>query len=212
VLRSLTRRATDRLAATGVLGGLHYAPALGAAGPPRPGLAEVVERLGQDRRAHGRRRDHRRHRGRGRAWSRSRVVVATWSSCTEATAVICRACAEPSCRLLVMVPRRHSTGTWDRSDCAGARPSPTTPDGDLRPAHDRRPHRFAGGVRPTCSGRRSIRPPSRGPASTAHRRTLVELFPHLAGVEITHAGRRARCARDWRPSSVRSIDRLAGRR
>ena len=89
---------------------------------------------------------------------------------------------------------------WDRAGLAGGRPSPTTATWSSTASAPRTAGwPSAGGGRPTTSARPSGPEYDRDDGvHEALRRTLVDLFPALAEVEITHRwGGPLGIARDW---------------
>ena len=218
VLRPLTAdEATDRLAATNVLGGIHYAP--GARVQPAHlarGLAEVVERLGGTIVEHTSAIDV----IAGSAAARPMVVT---DRGTVRADVIVRATEAytrdlPGLRraLVPLYSLMVATEPLDAAmwDAIGLRRRETFADDRRMVIYGQRttddriafggrgaPYRFASGIDPATEAN-----------SDVHDRivaTLVELFPHLADVEITHRwGGVLGVPRDWRASV--GLDRSTG--
>ena len=218
VLRSLDGgEATDRLAATAVLGGLHYAP--GARVQPAQlarGLADAVERLGATI-------------VEGTAVvevvpgsSVARPVVVTDRGTVRADVVVrateaytrdlpgLRRALVPLYSLMVATAPLDAA-TWES---IGLRRRETFADDRRMVIYGQRttddriafggrgaPYRFGSGIDPATESR-----------SEVHDRiaaTLVELLPQLAGVEITHRwGGVLGVPRDWRASV--GLDRATG--
>jgi glycine/D-amino acid oxidase-like deaminating enzyme len=218
VLRSLSAgEATDRLAATSVLGGLHYSP--GARVQPAQlarGLAEVVERLGGSIVEHTAAIDIRP----GAAAARPSVItdhgVVRADVVVRATEAYTRDL--PGLRR-VLVPLYSLMVATEPLDAAawesiGLRRCETFADDRRMVIYGQRttddriafggrgaPYRFGSGIDPVTES-----------SSDVHDRiaaALVELFPQLAGVEITHRwGGVLGVPRDWRPSV--GLDRSTG--
>ncbi len=218
VLRPLSaREATDRVAATAVLGGLHYTP--GARVQPAQlarGLAEVVERLGGVIVEHT-----------------SAIDVVGGSTATRPTVVtdcgrvradvVVRATEAYSRDLpglrralvplysLMVATEPLDAAMWDgiglgqRETFADDRRmviyGQRTTDDRIAFGGRGAPYRFGSGIDAATES-----------SSGVHDRiaaTLVELFPQLAGVEITHRwGGVLGVPRDWRPSV--GLDRASG--
>jgi glycine/D-amino acid oxidase-like deaminating enzyme len=218
ILCSLTAdEATDRLAATDVLGALHYAP--GARVQPAQlvhGLAEVVERLGATIVEHTAALDivagspaRRPAVSTDRGTVCADVVVRSTEAYTRDLPKLRRALVPLYSLMVATEPldaatwesiglRRYETFCDDRRMVIyGQR---TTDD---RVAFGGRgaPYRFGSGIDPATESR-----------SDVHDRivaTLVELFPQLGGVEITHRwGGVLGVPRDWSPSV--GLDRESG--
>ena len=218
VLRSLTAaEATDRLAATGVLGGLHYAP--GARVQPARlarGLAEVVERLG------GRIVEHTAAVAIVGGTAASRPCVVTDRGVVVADVVVRATEAYsrdlPGLRraLVPLYSLMVATAPLDEAmwDSIGLRRRETFADDRRMVIYGQRTTddriAFGGRGAPYLFG--STIDPATESRSGVHERiaaTLVELFPHLAGVEITHRwGGVLGVPRDWRPSV--GFDRSTG--
>ena len=218
VLRPLTAdEATDRLAATNVLGGIHYAP--GARVQPAHlarGLAEVVERLGGTIVEHTSAIDviagsaaARPMVVTDRGTVRADVVVRATEAYTRDLPGLRRALV-PLYSLMVATEPLDSA-TWDS---IGLRHHETFADDRRMVIYGQRttddriafggrgaPYRFASGIDPATEAN-----------SDVHDRiaaTLVELFPQLADVEITHRwGGVLGVPRDWRASV--GLDRSTG--
>ncbi len=218
VLRSLpAAEATDRLAATGVLGGLHYAP--GARVQPARlarGLADAVERLG------GRIVEHTAAVDivGSTATARPRVVtdrgVVVADVVVRATEAYSRDLPGMRRSLVPLYSLMVATAPLDEEiwDSIGLRRYETFADDRRMVIYGQRttddriafggrgaPYVFGSGIDPATESR-----------SDVHERiaaTLVELFPQLAGVEITHRwGGVLGVPRDWRPSV--GFDRSTG--
>ena len=218
VLRALSaREATDRVAATVVLGGLHYTP--GARVQPAQlarGLAEVVERLGavivEDTSAidvvagsTGTRPTVVTDRGRVRA---DVVVRATEAYGRDLPGL--RRALVPLYSLMVATEPLDAA-MWDgiglqqRETFADDRRmviyGQRTTDDRIAFGGRGAPYRFGSGIDAATESNSGV-----------HDRiaaTLVELFPQLAGVEITHRwGGVLGVPRDWRPSV--GLDRASG--
>ena len=218
VLRSLSAgEATDRLSATAVLGGLHYAP--GARVQPAQlarGLAEVVERLG------GTIVEHTAAVDILPGSSTARPAVITGHGVVRADLVV-RA-TEAYTRDLpglrrVLVPLYSlmvATAPLDAAvwESIGLRGRETFADDRRMVIYGQRttddriafggrgaPYRFGSGIDPVTESN-----------SEVHDRIaagLVELFPQLEGIEITHRwGGVLGVPRDWRPSV--GLDRSTG--
>ena len=218
VLRPLTAdEATDRLVATNVLGGIHYAP--GARVQPAHlarGLAEVVERLGGTIVEHTSAIDviagsaaARPMVVTDRGTVRADVVVRATEAYTRDLPGLRRALV-PLYSLMVATEPLDSA-TWDS---IGLRHHETFADDRRMVIYGQRttddriafggrgaPYRFASGIDPATEAN-----------SDVHDRiaaTLVELFPQLADVEITHRwGGVLGVPRDWRASV--GLDRSTG--
>ena len=218
VLRPLTAdEATDRLAATNVLGGIHYAP--GARVQPAHlarGLAEVVERLGGTIVEHTSAIDviagsaaARPMVVTDRGTVRADVIVRATEAYTRDLPGLRRALV-PLYSLMVATEPLDSA-TWDS---IGLRHHETFADDRRMVIYGQRttddriafggrgaPYRFASGIDPATEAN-----------SDVHDRiaaTLVELFPQLADVEITHRwGGVLGVPRDWRASV--GLDRSTG--
>ena len=218
VLRPLTAdEATDRLAATNVLGGIHYAP--GARVQPAHlarGLAEVVERLGGTIVEHTSAIDviagsaaARPMVVTDRGTVRADVIVRATEAYTRDLPGLRRALV-PLYSLMVATEPLDSA-TWDS---IGLRHHETFADDRRMVIYGQRttddriafggrgaPYRFASGIDPATEA-----------DSEVHDRiaaTLVELFPQLADVEITHRwGGVLGVPRDWRASV--GLDRSTG--
>ncbi|MGE5211034.1 MAG: NAD(P)/FAD-dependent oxidoreductase [Acidobacteriota bacterium] len=218
VLRSLSAgEATDRLSATAVLGGLHYAP--GARVQPAQlarGLAEVVERLGGTIVEGTAAIDVRPGSPAARpsvitdhGVVRADVVVRATEAYTRDLPGMRRALV-PLYSLMVATEPLDAAA-WDS---IGLRGCETFADDrrmviyGQRTSDDRiafggrgAPYRFGSGIDPATESR-----------SDVHDRiaaALVELFPQLDGVEITHRwGGVLGVSRDWRPSV--GLDRSTG--
>ena len=218
VLRPLTAdEATDRLAATNVLGGIHYAP--GARVQPAHlarGLAEVVERLGGTIVEHTSAIDviagsaaARPMVVTDRGTVRADVIVRATEAYTRDLPGLRRALV-PLYSLMVATEPLDSA-TWDS---IGLRHHETFADDRRMVIYGQRttddriafggrgaPYRFASGIDAATEA-----------DSEVHDRiaaTLVELFPQLADVEITHRwGGVLGVPRDWRASV--GLDRSTG--
>ncbi len=218
VLRSLTAgESTDRVAATAVLGGLHYAP--GARVQPARlarGLAEAVERLGATIVERTSAIDIVPGSTAGRAMVltdrgtvRADVVVRAIEAYTRDLPGLRRALV-PLYSLMVATEPLDAA-TWD---AIGLRRRETFADDRRMVIYGQRttddriafggrgaPYRFGSGIDAATESN-----------SEVHDRivaTLVELFPQLAGVEITHRwGGVLGVPRDWRPSV--GLDRSTG--
>jgi glycine/D-amino acid oxidase-like deaminating enzyme len=218
VLRSLTgAEATERLAATGVLGGLLYSP--GARVQPARlarGLAEAVERSGGaivEHTAAVEIID-------GSAASRPRVVtrggVVVADVVVRATEAYSRDLPGMRRSLVPLYSLMVATAPLDEEtwDSIGLRRYETFADDRRMVIYGQRttddriafggrgaPYVFGSGIDPATESRSGV-----------HERiaaTLVELFPQLAGVEITHRwGGVLGVPRDWRPSV--GFDRSTG--
>lgn len=218
VLRSLSAgEATDRLSATAVLGGVHYAP--GARVQPAQlarGLAEVVERLGGTIVEHTAAIDVRPGSPSARpsvitdhGVVRADVVVRATEAYTRDLPGLRRALVPLYSLMVATEPldaavwgsiglRRYETFADDRRMVIyGQR----TTDDRIAFGGRGAPYRFGSGIDPVTES-----------ASDVHDRiaaALVELFPQLAGVEITHRwGGVLGVPRDWRPSV--GLDRSTG--
>jgi len=218
VLRPLTAdEATDRLAATDVLGGVHLAP--GARVQPARlarGLADVVERLGGTIVEHTSVIDviagsaaARPMVVTDRGTVRADVVVRATEAYTRDLPGLRRALV-PLYSLMVATEPLDAA-TWDS---IGLRDHETFADDRRMVIYGQRttddriafggrgaPYRFASGINPSTES-----------SSDVHDRiaaTLVELFPQLAHVEITHRwGGVLGVPRDWRASV--GLDRSTG--
>ncbi len=218
VLRPLTAgEATDRVAATDVLGGLHYAP--GARVQPAQlarGLAEVVERLGATVVEHTSAIDivpgstaRRPMVVTDRGTVRADVVVRATEAYTRDFPGLRRALV-PLYSLMVATEPLEAA-MWD---AIGLRCRETFADDRRMVIYGQRttddriafggrgaPYRFGSGIDAATES-----------SSDIHDRisaTLVELFPPLADVEITHRwGGVLGVPRDWRPSV--GLDRSTG--
>jgi glycine/D-amino acid oxidase-like deaminating enzyme len=218
VIRSLSAdEATDRLSATAVLGGLHYAP--GARVQPAQlvrGLAEVVERLGGTVVEHTAAIDVRPGSPVTRpsvvtdhGVVRADVVVRATEAYTRDLPGLRRALVPLYSLMVATEPldatawesiglRRYETFADDRRMVIyGQR----TTDDRIAFGGRGAPYRFGSGIDPVTES-----------ASDVHDRiaaALVELFPQLDGVEITHRwGGVLGVPRDWRPSV--GLDRSTG--
>jgi glycine/D-amino acid oxidase-like deaminating enzyme len=218
VLRSLSAgEATDRLSATAVLGGLHYAP--GARVQPARlarGLAEVVERLGGTIVEHTAAIDVRPGSPASRpsvitdhGVVRADVVVRATEAYTRDLPGMRRALVPLYSLMVATEPL--SAAAWDS---IGLRRRETFADDRRMVIYGQRttddriafggrgaPYRFGSGIDPATESR-----------SEVHDRiaaALVELFPQLDGVGITHRwGGVLGVPRDWRPSV--GLDRSTG--
>ena len=218
VLRPLTAdEATDRLAATNVLGGIHYAP--GARVQPAHlarGLAEVVERLGGTIVEHTSAIDviagsaaARPMVVTDRGTVRADVIVRATEAYTRDLPGLRRALVPLYSLMVATEPL--DLATWDS---IGLRHHETFADDRRMVIYGQRttddriafggrgaPYRFASGIDPATEA-----------DSEVHDRiaaTLVELFPQLADVEITHRwGGVLGVPRDWRASV--GLDRSTG--
>lgn len=218
VLRSLSSgEATDRLSATEVLGGLHYAP--GARVQPAQlvrGLAGVVERLGGTIVEHTAAIDVRPGSLAARpsvitdhGVVRADVVVRATEAYTRDLPGLRRALVPLYSLMVATEPldasawesiglRRYETFADDRRMVIyGQR----TTDDRIAFGGRGAPYRFGSGIDPVTES-----------ASGVHDRiaaALVELLPQLDGVEITHRwGGVLGVPRDWRPSV--GLDRSTG--
>jgi glycine/D-amino acid oxidase-like deaminating enzyme len=218
VLRSLTgAEATERLAATGVLGGLLYSP--GARVQPARlarGLAEAVERSGGAIVEHSAAVEI----IDGSAASRPRVVtrggVVVADVVVRATEAYSRDLPGMRRSLVPLYSLMVATAPLDEEtwDSIGLRRYETFADDRRMVIYGQRttddriafggrgaPYVFGSGIDPATESRSGV-----------HERiaaTLVELFPQLAGVEITHRwGGVLGVPRDWRPSV--GFDRSTG--
>jgi glycine/D-amino acid oxidase-like deaminating enzyme len=218
VLRSLTAgEAFDRLSATAVLGGLHYAP--GARVQPAllaRGLAEVVERLGGTIVEHTGAIDVQPGSAAARpsvvtdrGVVRADVVVRATEAYTRDLPGMRRVMVPLYSLMVATAPlesavwqsiglRRYETFADDRRMVIyGQR----TTDDRIAFGGRGAPYRFGSGIDPATESR-----------SDVHDRiadALVELFPQLDGVEITHRwGGVLGVPRDWRPSV--GLDRSTG--
>ncbi len=218
VLRSLTAsETTDRVSATGVLGGLHYAP--GARVQPARlarGLAEVVERAGATIVEHTAALDviggsaaTRPMVVTQRGVVRADVVVRATEAYTRDLPGLRRALVPLYSLMVATAPLDEAT--WDS---IGLRHRETFADDRRMVIYGQRttddriafggrgaPYRFGSGIDPATES-----------MSDVHDRiasTLVELFPQLDGVEVTHRwGGVLGVPRDWRPSV--GLDRSTG--
>ena len=210
VLRSLgVAEATDRLSATGVLGGLHYAP--GARVQPAQlvcGLAGAVERLGGTIVERTAAVDIRPGSPAARpvvvtdrGAVRADVVVRATEAYTRDLPGLRRALVPLYSLMVATAPL--DAATWES---IGLRRRETFADDRRMVIYGQRttddriafggrgaPYRFGSGIDPVTESR-----------SDVHDRiaaTLVDLLPQLAGVEITHRwGGVLGVPRDWRPS------------
>jgi glycine/D-amino acid oxidase-like deaminating enzyme len=218
VLRSLSAgEATDRLSAAAVLGGLHYAP--GARVQPAQlarGLAEVVERLGGTIVERTVAIDVRP----GSLAARPSVItdhgVVRADVVVRATEAYTRDLPGMRRALVPLYSLMVATEPLDADawDSIGLRGYETFADDRRMVIYGQRttddriafggrgaPYRFGSGIDPATESR-----------SDVHDRiaaALVELFPQLDGVEITHRwGGVLGVPRDWRPSV--GLDRSTG--
>lgn len=218
VLRSLSAgEATDRLSATELLGGLHYAP--GARVQPAQlarGLAGVVERLGGTIVEHTAAIDVRSGSLASRpsvitdhGVVRADVVVRATEAYTRDLPGLRRALVPLYSLMVATEPldaaawesiglRRYETFADDRRMVIyGQR----TTDDRIAFGGRGAPYRFGSGIDPVTES-----------ASDVHDRisaALLELLPQLDGVEITHRwGGVLGVPRDWRPSV--GLDRATG--
>ena len=218
VLRSLTAaETTERVSATGVLGGLHYAP--GARVQPARlarGLAEVVERAGATIVEHtaavdviGGSEATRPMVVTERGVVRADVVVRATEAYTRDFPGLRRSLVPLYSLMVATAPLDEAT--WDS---IGLRRRETFADDRRMVIYGQRttddriafggrgaPYRFGSGIDPATES-----------MSDVHDRiasTLVELFPQLDGVEVTHRwGGVLGVPRDWRPSV--GLDRSTG--
>ena len=218
VLRSLTAaETTERVSATGVLGGLHYAP--GARVQPARlarGLAEVVERAGATIVEHtaavdviGGSEATRPMVVTERGVVRADVVVRATEAYTRDLPGLRRSLVPLYSLMVATAPLDEAT--WDS---IGLRHRETFADDRRMVIYGQRttddriafggrgaPYRFGSGIDPATES-----------MSDVHDRiasTLVELFPQLDGVEVTHRwGGVLGVPRDWRPSV--GLDRSTG--
>ena len=218
VLRSLTAaETTERVSATGVLGGLHYAP--GARVQPARlarGLAEVVERAGATIVEHtaavdviGGSAATRPMVITDRGVVRADVVVRATEAYTRDLPGLRRSLVPLYSLMVATAPLDEAT--WDsiglrrRESFADDRRmviyGQRTTDDRIAFGGRGAPYRFGSGIDPATES-----------ASDVHDRiaaALVELFPQLSAVEITHRwGGVLGVPRDWRPSV--GLDRSTG--
>jgi glycine/D-amino acid oxidase-like deaminating enzyme len=218
VLRALGAGETvGRVAATGVLGGLHYTP--GARVQPARlvrGLADAVERMGATIVEHTAAVDviggtpaTRPMVVTDRGDVRADVVVRATEAYTRDLPGLRRTLVPLYSLMVATAPlddatwesiglREHETFADDRRMVIyGQR----TTDGRIAFGGRGAPYRFGSGIDPATESR-----------SDVHDRisaTLVELFPQLDGVEVTHRwGGVLGVPRDWRPSV--GLDRSTG--